>query len=81
MSPVPPNPYIVGNPLTDLGGYGFFGRQNVYNFLLEKLNAVRRPAILLHGHRRIGKTSILRQMQRFFCSVSDHLGIEISSFV
>lgn len=65
MTNPPPNPYVVGNPLTDPDGYGFYGRQDIYDFLREKLNAVHRPAILLHGHRRIGKTSILRQMPRF----------------
>jgi tetratricopeptide (TPR) repeat protein len=62
---LPANPYVVGNPLTDSKGYGFYGREEIYDFLLQKLNARVRPPILLHGHRRIGKTSILRQMHRY----------------
>ena len=58
----PPNPYIAG---TALGGErGFFGREDV---LREVERTLRRPAdnaIVLYGQRRIGKTSILLQLQR-----------------
>ncbi len=63
MPPLPPpNPYIAGAALG--GERGFFGREDI---LREVERTLRRPAdnaIVLYGQRRIGKTSILLQLQR-----------------
>jgi len=58
------NPFIVGAPLTSPDGYGFYGRRKIFADLKQNLNAKHRPAMLLFGHRRIGKTSVLHQMHR-----------------
>ena len=65
MAEVPRNPYITGGPLGDPTGVGFYGRRDIYDFVQESLNSVQRNPILLHGQRRIGKTSILRQMPNY----------------
>lgn len=53
------NPYIVGPPIVkpEL----FFGRRNLLNFIENNLQQ-NAKVILLHGQRRIGKTSILLQI-------------------
>jgi tetratricopeptide (TPR) repeat protein len=56
------NPFVVGGALRNSDGYGFFGRSDVFNFVQSHLNSVQRTAIILYGHRRIGKSSILRQI-------------------
>jgi len=65
MTEVPRNPYITGGPLADPAGVGFYGRRDIYDFVKESLNAKQRNPILLYGQRRIGKTSILRQMPNY----------------
>jgi hypothetical protein len=49
------NPYIVGVPVT---GTDFYGRQ----IILDKIWNQRTPVVHLLGLRRIGKTSVLKQM-------------------
>jgi len=56
-----PNPYIAGPPLT--GEAGFFGREDIFQFVRETLTAGQK-VIVLFGQRRIGKTSLLHQLQR-----------------
>lgn len=63
MSNSPKNPYVVGGAISDPSGRGFYGREDVFAFLKEALNAEQRTAILLCGQRRIGKTSILHQFR------------------
>ena len=51
------NPYIAGNPVRD--NHMFYGRQS----LLSEIEATLfRNSLLLHGERRIGKTSLLYQL-------------------
>lgn len=69
MTEMPRNPYITGGPLTDPTKVGFYGRRDIYAFVRESLNAVQRNPILLYGQRRIGKTSILRQMPNYLNDV------------
>ncbi len=56
------NPYIIGRPIyeKDL----FFGRQELFRFIEDNLNQ-RVQVILLHGQRRIGKSSVLAQIPNF----------------
>ncbi len=51
------NPYIAGNPIRE--NHMFYGRQS----LLREIEATLfRNSLLLHGERRIGKTSLLYQL-------------------
>ena len=60
------NPYIAGRPV--FGGELFFGRQQ----LLQKiLQTVHNNSILLHGERRIGKTSLLHHLERRLRALDD----------
>lgn len=63
VQPLIANPYIVGRPLT--GGISslYVGREDVFDWFHENLASASRPnALLLHGRRRIGKTSTLYQL-------------------
>ena len=56
-----PNPYIVGNPIR--GKEMFFGRQDDFNYIKEKLaEGTKGMVIVFCGERRSGKTSILFQI-------------------
>ncbi|MCP4700069.1 MAG: AAA family ATPase [Gammaproteobacteria bacterium] len=54
------NPYIAGNPV----GHGavFTGRAELVDAVLRALDDPEINAILLHGERRIGKTSLLQHL-------------------
>jgi len=54
------NPYVVGGPVV---GPGFVGREDIVR-RLEELWAGSEvpPSVVLFGHRRMGKTSILRNL-------------------
>jgi uncharacterized protein len=58
-----PNVYVAGRPL-DTKSKVFRGRRAVFKALEQELisPAEQRPAILLFGARRTGKTSVLRQL-------------------
>jgi AAA+ ATPase superfamily predicted ATPase len=62
------NPYVVGNPVQE---NLFVGREDILR-RLEELWAMRhqRQSVVLYGHRRMGKTSILR-------NVASCLGAEV----
>ena len=53
------NPYIVG-PVIDKPE-NFFGRQSLFDFIKDNLQQ-NTPLILLYGQRRIGKSSVLKQI-------------------
>jgi hypothetical protein len=60
------NPYIVGNPVT---GKVFVGREEVFQRLEELWGteaSLRVPSVVLYGHRRMGKTSILQNLGHRF---------------
>ena len=56
------NPYIAGNPIKSEPG--FYGREDVFREVQRLLNNSNENALVLYGQRRIGKTSILLQLQR-----------------
>ena len=60
--PFPPNPYVIGVPLT--GPAGFFGRQDIFLFIDEILGTEQQNVVVLYGQRRVGKTSLLHQITR-----------------
>lgn len=55
------NPYIAGNPVH--GNFGFFGRADILRQVEQILAAPGQNAVILFGPRRIGKTSVLLQLQ------------------
>lgn len=61
-----PNPFIVGNPVQ---GALFVGREDIFK-RLEDLwgsdSTMGVDSVVLYGHRRMGKTSILQNMGRRF---------------
>ncbi|NEQ69317.1 MAG: AAA family ATPase [Symploca sp. SIO2D2] len=59
------NPYIVGSAIAD--PKAFFGRSKLFQFVEDNLTQSER-VILLHGQRRIGKSSVLLQIPNFVAS-------------
>ena len=57
---IPVNPYIAGNPVG--GGNAFIGRADVLRGVLGVLRRLGENAPVLHGQRRIGKTSVLQEL-------------------
>ncbi|HNB52363.1 MAG TPA: GAF domain-containing protein, partial [Anaerolineales bacterium] len=57
-----PNPYIVGTPL-EPGSALFFGREELLEAIQENLASAHRNNLVLIGQRRMGKTSILKQLR------------------
>jgi tetratricopeptide (TPR) repeat protein len=55
------NPYVVGHPVGD--SPAFFGRADVLSEVLRVLHHPQNNAIVLYGQRRIGKTSILQELE------------------
>jgi len=60
--PFPRNPYVIGVPLT--ADVGFYGRQKIFTFVKDTLEAEHQNVIVLYGQRRVGKTSLLHQIAR-----------------
>jgi hypothetical protein len=58
----PVNPYIAGRALGQ--PTGFFGRDDILRVVETDLRAPDRSVIVLFGQRRIGKTSILLQLEQ-----------------
>lgn len=58
----PVNPYIAGSPLRSK--VGFYGRRDVLDWIVRELNNPATNALVLFGQRRIGKTTLLLQIQR-----------------
>ena len=57
------NPYIVGKPVNP-GASTFFGRQDVVGWIAKNIsNAEQKNILVFLGERRMGKTSILLQLQ------------------
>ena len=54
------NPYVAGNPVT---GELFVGRQDIMRRLEELWSGTgQKPSVVLYGHRRMGKSSILHNL-------------------
>jgi hypothetical protein len=57
-----PNPYIPGPSIdkdTD-----FYGRQDIFRFVRDTFSSSPQNVVVLHGQRRIGKSSILLQLKK-----------------
>ena len=61
------NPYIFSSPLSEKQGV-FVGRIDVVTRIEQFLRDPRRPPLLLYGQRRMGKTSLLRNLGRLLPS-------------
>jgi tetratricopeptide (TPR) repeat protein len=59
---LPTNPYIAGRAVGQ--GRGFCGREDILRLIETRLRTPEQSAVVLYGQRRIGKTSILLQLQR-----------------
>jgi len=53
------NPYVIGRPIYE--PELFFGREKLVSFLSDQLEK-HTPIVLVHGQRRIGKSTVLRQI-------------------
>lgn len=58
----PINPYIAGRALRQQAG--FFGRDDILHLVETELRSPDRNVLVLFGQRRIGKTSILLQLEQ-----------------
>ncbi len=67
------NPYTAGNPIG--GQTGFFGRDDILRDVLQVLRHPQSNAIVLYGQRRIGKTSMLLQLERQLVDLADYLPV------
>ena len=56
------NPYSPGGAIVDPRGRGFYGRDEIFQFVYAAIQSRQRTPIILYGQRRIGKSSILRQI-------------------
>lgn len=56
------NPYIAGNPIRS--EQNFFGREDIFREVSQVLKNPNSNAIVLYGQRRIGKTSVLLQLEK-----------------
>ncbi|HAX76556.1 MAG TPA: branched-chain amino acid ABC transporter substrate-binding protein [Cyanobacteria bacterium UBA11372] len=59
------NPYIIGRPINN--AEFFVGRESILRFVDDNLRR-REKVILLDGQRRIGKSSVLRNIPKFVSS-------------
>jgi tetratricopeptide (TPR) repeat protein len=58
------NPYIAGAPVVEMDM--FFGREDVFGWIERNLRGKYVDHILvIHGQRRVGKTSVLKQIPNF----------------
>lgn len=58
----PLNPYVVGPAIKE--EYGFYGRHNLVEAVVKVLTTTQQNSIVLHGQRRIGKSSLLHRLWR-----------------
>ena len=69
----PLNPYVIGNSVGNSSA--FVGRADVLREVLTVLRHHKQNAILLFGQRRIGKTSVLRELDAKLPTQGDFLTI------
>lgn len=64
-TPEIPNPFVFGNPVAETELNVFTGRKDIVRKIEDGiLGSIYAPTLLLHGARRMGKTSILNQLPR-----------------
>jgi tetratricopeptide (TPR) repeat protein/8-oxo-dGTP pyrophosphatase MutT (NUDIX family) len=62
----PFNPYVAGRPLRKKRG--FFGRKDTVKWVSQELLNLSTNALVLFGQRRIGKTTLLLQLERILAT-------------
>lgn len=67
---IPLNPYVAGNPVG--GDTAFVGRKDVLREVKRVINNPQENSIVLYGQRRIGKTSILQQLDEQLSSEDNY---------
>ncbi len=67
------NPYIAGNPVR--GDSLFVGRSDILREVLKLLRNPHANAIVLYGQRRIGKTSILFELEQQLAESGEYLPV------
>ncbi|GAB5426424.1 MAG: hypothetical protein Crog4KO_35710 [Crocinitomicaceae bacterium] len=67
------NPYIAGNPVG--GSDSFYGRTDILNRVIRVLQNSGEVALTLYGQRRIGKTSILRQLEASLVTTNQYVPV------
>ncbi len=67
------NPYIAGNPVR--GQMNFVGRLDILRDVQRVLRNPNANAIVLYGQRRIGKTSILFQLEQQLAETKEYLPV------
>jgi tetratricopeptide (TPR) repeat protein len=67
------NPYIAGNPVR--GDTFFVGRADILRDVLDLLRNPNASAIVLYGQRRIGKTSILFELEQQLAESGEYLPV------
>jgi hypothetical protein len=65
------NPYITTDPVGD----SFVGRTNIVREVVQMLHSKKDNAIVLHGQRGIGKTSLLQHLTTELSTNKDHYPI------
>ncbi|NLG49405.1 MAG: hypothetical protein GX552_04760 [Chloroflexi bacterium] len=60
--PIESSPYIAGTPVKT--PEMFFGRQDVFDWVRESIQGKQQNALVLYGERRMGKTSLLYQLDQ-----------------
>jgi tetratricopeptide (TPR) repeat protein len=68
------NPYIAGPPVS---GEKFYGRDDLFDFIRDALKAADNHIILLHGQRRVGKSSILHHLKEKILPDEGHIAVLI----
>jgi branched-chain amino acid transport system substrate-binding protein len=67
------NPYIAGNPVR--GETYFVGRSGILREVLALFRNPKTNAIVLYGQRRIGKTSILLELEQQLADTGEYLPV------
>ena len=70
------NPYIAGAPVVEPSM--FFGRQDVFDWIEQNLSGrFVNHILVIHGQRRVGKTSVLKQIPNHLPSRFIHVFIDL----
>ncbi|NJO84238.1 MAG: ATP-binding protein [Blastochloris sp.] len=72
------NPYVAGNPVQ---GTLFIGREEIMRRLKELWSGTGQwPSVILYGHRRMGKTSILHNLSTHFGATTRIVDFNLQRF-
>jgi parallel beta-helix repeat protein len=76
-----PNPYIVGTPI-QTGSKLFVGRRDLIDFIQKNIRgSLQENIIVLIGHRRTGKTTLLKQLPVYLDKIYIPVYIDIQGII